>query len=78
MRLLTRLEHRIPDAGLYFSDFSQRMSLKEVIVGPLSTVGRDELHKALGTMGKRVEVYKARLAFRTYTVTRQLNPALWE
>jgi hypothetical protein len=77
MRLFTRLNDRDPDTGLYFANFSRRMSLSEVIVGPQSTLTRDELHDALGTLGRRVEVYNARLAFRTYTVTRQLNPALW-
>jgi hypothetical protein len=78
MRLFARLNDRDPDTGLYFADFSRRMSLCEVIVGPLSTVKPDELHGALGTLARRVEVYKARLAFRRYTVTRQINPALWE
>jgi len=78
MRLFTRLNDRDPDTGLYFADFSRPTSLREVIVGPLSTVTRDELHDALGTLGRRVEVYKARLAFRTYTVTKQLNHALWK
>jgi hypothetical protein len=77
MRLFTRLNDRDPDTGLYFANFSRRMSLSEVIVGPQSTLTRDELHDALGTLGRRVEVYNARLAFRTYTVTRQLDPALW-
>lgn len=78
MRLFTRLKDRDPNVGLYFADFSPRISIREVIVGPLSTVKRDELRDALGTLSSHVEVYKSRLAFRTYSVTRQLNPALWE
>ena len=78
MRLFTRLNARDPQTGLFFADFSQRMRLKEVIVGPLSTVTREELQDALGTLAPRVEIYKARLAFRTYTVTRQRNPSLWK
>ena len=78
MRLFTRLNDRDPETGLYFADFSRRISLSEVVVGPLSTVKRDELHDVLGTLERRVKVYKARLAFRTYTVTKQLNPALWK
>lgn len=77
LRLFTRLSDRDPDTGLYFADFSHRMALKEVIVGPLSAVTRDELRSALGGLVRRVEVYKARLAFRTYTVTRQLDSARW-
>ena len=78
MRLFTRLNDKDPDTGLYFAQFARRMSLKEVIVGPLSTVTRKDLSEALGTLGRYAEVYKARLAFRTYTVTRQRNPALWK
>jgi hypothetical protein len=78
MRLFARLNDKDPDNGFYFAKFARRMSLKEVIVGPLSAVTRDELSEALGTLARYVEVYKARLAFRTYTVTRQRNPALWK
>jgi len=78
MRLFARLNDKDPSTGLYFAKFARRMSLKEVIVGPLSTVTRKDLSEALGTLGQYVEVYKARLAFRTYTVTRQRNPALWQ
>jgi hypothetical protein len=53
------------------------LALKEVIVGPLSTVTRKDLSEALGSLDRYVEVYKARLAFRTYTVTRKHNPAIW-
>lgn len=78
VRIFTRLNDKDPNTGLYFADFSRRMSLKEVIVGPLSTVMRDEVRDALGTLAQRVNVYKARLAFRTYRVTRQRNPPLWK
>ncbi|WP_271623506.1 DUF2971 domain-containing protein [Bradyrhizobium sp. CCBAU 11430] len=78
LRLFTRLNDKDPSNGLYFADFSSRMTLKEVIVGPLSAVTQEELKAALGDLEPRVDVYKARLAFRTYTVTRQLNPTLWE
>jgi hypothetical protein len=78
LRLFTRLNDKDPSSGLYFADFSSRMKLKEVIVGSLSPVTREELKKALGDLESRVNVYKARLAFRTYKVTRQLDPTLWE
>lgn len=77
VRLFTRLQDRDPDTNLFFADFSRQMTLKEVIVGPLSTITPDELRQALGHLARRVQVYKARLAFKTYTVTRQRNPTLW-
>jgi hypothetical protein len=78
MRLFTALTDRDPDTGLYFADFGEKMKLKEVIVGPLSTVTRDELTDALGDMASKVQMFKARLAFRTYTVTRQHKASLWK
>lgn len=51
--------------------------LKEVIVGPLSTITRQELYDALGELAPNIQVYKARLAFKTYTVTRQRNEKMW-
>jgi Protein of unknown function (DUF2971) len=62
MRLFTRLNDKDPHTGLYFANFSRRMSLREVIVGLLCTLTRDELLDALSTLRHRVEVYKARLA----------------
>jgi hypothetical protein len=77
MRLFIALNDRDLETRCYFANFSDKMVLKEVIVGPLSTVGRDELRDALGDL-VRVEAYKARLAFKTYTVARQRNPKMWE
>jgi hypothetical protein len=56
MRIFTRLNDKDPDTGLYFANFAQRMSLKEVIVGPLSAVTRDDLREALGTLVRYVKV----------------------
>lgn len=77
-RLFTALDVQDPETGHYFANFSDKMVLKEVIVGPLCKIKRDELQDALGDIAPRVEAYKARLAFKTYTVTRQLNPKMWK
>jgi hypothetical protein len=76
-RVFTRLNDRDPETGLYFAEFCDGMSLKEVIVGAMCELTRKELTAILGESGQLVESYKARLAFRTYTVTRQKNAALW-
>ncbi len=78
LRLFTRLDDQDPQSKLYFAQFSPQMVLKEVIVGPLSTITRTELLSALGDQAEGVEVYKARLAFKTYAVTRQLDPSKWD
>jgi hypothetical protein len=78
LRLFTQLDDRDPTSKLYFAQFSPKMALKEVIVGSLSTVTREELLAALGDQAKRIDIYKARLAFRTYTVTCQRDPSRWD
>ena len=77
LRLFTALNDKDPKTGLFFADFANKIKLKEVIVGPLSTITRAEVADALGDL-RHVEVYKARLAFKTYRVTRQRNPAMWK
>jgi hypothetical protein len=78
MRLFTALNDRDPDTSLYFAEFGKDMRLEEVIVGPLSTVTRDELTEALGDLAGTVQVFKARLAFKTYAVTRQRKKGMWK
>jgi hypothetical protein len=74
MRLFVVLENKDQTSGLFFADFSRKMRLREVIVGPLSTVTCDELNSALGTLRRKVLVYKAHLALRTYTVVSRECP----
>jgi hypothetical protein len=62
---------------LYFAEFSDKLSLKQVIVGAESTVTRQELAAALSDLAQTVEAFKARLAFRSFRVVRQQNPRLW-
>jgi hypothetical protein len=78
VRCFTDLKDQDPVTRLYFADFSPKLVLKEVIVGPLSTVTREELTDALGDLAVKVALFKARLAFKTYTVTRQLNAKMWK
>jgi hypothetical protein len=76
-RIFTALNDKDPDTGLFFADFGAKMTLKEVIVGPLATMTRADVADAIGDLNG-VTVYKARLAFKTYRVTRQLNPKMWK
>lgn len=65
------------EGGHHFTNFSDDISLKEVIVGHRSTLTRDEIRAALGDQASHVSVCKARLAFKSYMVVPQLNQALW-
>jgi hypothetical protein len=76
-RAFLALDDRDPETGLCFADFSENIRLREVIVGAMSTVTRQELAEALGDLAPTVAVVKARLAFQTFKVVRQLKAALW-
>jgi hypothetical protein len=63
--------------GLYFAEFSDRLVLRQVIVGAESAISRSELSEALGKELQHVEQLKARLAFKSFTVVRQRSRKLW-
>lgn len=66
-RIFTQLEERDPSTGLYFAPFNEHLILREVIVGPLSTVTQNDLESVLGpTTG--VTFTKSRLAFNSFQV----------
>lgn len=67
-RIFTTLEDRDPDSGLFFGGFNEQLVLREVIVGPLSSVTQQDLLEALGTTSD-VEFIKGRLAFNSFQVT---------
>ncbi len=77
MRLFVNLNDRDPFTGLYYCDFSNSLTLGEIIVGHSSTVTRSELVAALGNLAPKVQMWKARLSFRSFSVVRQRNEALW-
>jgi hypothetical protein len=78
LRVFARLKDRDAITGHCFEDFSSKMVLREVIVGPSSTATRADIDAALGTLARKVEVRKARLAFKTYSVIRQRDPNMWK
>ncbi len=54
-------------SGLYFADYNEQLVLQEVIVGPLSSITKQDLHDALGTT-TNVAFTKGRLAFNSFQV----------
>ncbi|WP_141340314.1 DUF2971 domain-containing protein [Bradyrhizobium sp. USDA 3458] len=65
-------------SGHYFIEFDDQVALREVIVGHRSTISRDDIAQALGSLQPQVTSYKARLVFRSFNVVRQQNDRLWE
>ena len=76
-RVFPQLQERDP-SGLYFLEFDDQVSLREVIVGPRSSLCRSDVAQVLGAPVPEVQSYKARLAFRSFDVVRQKNDRLWE
>lgn len=76
-RMFIHLEERDAN-GLYFYEFDDKVTLKQVIVGHESTITRRQLKRALGDLAPDVEVLKGRLAFRSFRVVRQRAAALWK
>jgi hypothetical protein len=74
-RLFLALEEA-DENGQYFADFGHQLVLRELIVGPDSSVTRADAQDALSGL-KRVAVRKTRLAFRGYKVVRQHDPTKW-
>jgi hypothetical protein len=65
------------EGGFYFWPFSEHLKLVKVIVGHCSSVSRSKLKETLGKLAPEVTQFKARLAFNSFTVTRQNNKKLW-
>lgn len=76
-RAFVTLAEMDEDSGLHFAEFSDRLTLRKVIVGAESSVSRQQLSEALGVESQHVEQIKARLAFKSFSVVRQRNRALW-
>lgn len=66
--------------GNYFADFGESLRLTGVIVGPRSTVSRNDLETAFSKarLDYRPINFKSRLAFRSFRVVRNKNKKLWE
>ena len=77
VRALVTLEDCDPQTHLYFAKFSDRLRLREVIVGVASTTTRAAISDALGSLAPTVAARKARLAFGSFRVVRQNNERLW-
>jgi hypothetical protein len=74
-RLYTTLEDC--ENGLYYYNFGDTLTLKQVIVGGASSITRAQLADALGSLAESVETFKARAAFKSFRVVRNKNARLW-
>ncbi|WP_293855074.1 DUF2971 domain-containing protein [Sphingomonas sp. SCN 67-18] len=78
VRRFMQIDERKRDDKIWYEPFSPTLVLKEVIVGPNSDLTRDDLRNALGSLVGDVEMRKARLAFRTFSVVEQRLASAWK
>jgi len=74
-RVYVSLEEEIE--GLFYADFSDSLVLRQVIVGAQSQLTRSQISAALGDLNDKVEVFKARAAFKSFDVVRNMDDSLW-
>jgi hypothetical protein len=77
-RVFTNLEEKDEKTGLYFLPFSNQFSLTKVIVGERCVVSRAEVERSLETYSNKVTSFKARAAFKDFTVTRNELDRMWQ
>ena len=60
-------------SGYYFKAFDDDLQIREVIAGPLCDVSRRAIEDALRSSSWSVDIQKARLAFRSFRVVKDLR-----
>lgn len=78
VRILVTLDQADPETGVFFSDFGRQLALREVIVGPRSTLAKDAVQAALSPEDGNVKIMKARLAFKTFRLVPQRDTQSWD
>jgi hypothetical protein len=68
-RVFVALDKNTVEGGLYFYDFQENLSLKEVFLGPLCSLPLEGIRALVkNTYGEAVHVQKTRLAFKSFSV----------
>jgi hypothetical protein len=63
--------------GFHYAEFSEKLKLRQVIVGAEADIKRAEVASALGDLATCVEVFKARAAFRSFRIVQNKDGTLW-
>jgi hypothetical protein len=68
IRMFVRVDHNTVEHGLYFYDFSERLRLREVIIGPLCEIPIEAVCSMVGALYEDVEILKAALSDLAFEV----------
>jgi len=72
-RVFARLDEREPKNGLYYLNFNPHFTLREVILGARCSATPQEFAQHVVPSKGRVEIVKARPAFQSFRIVRQLR-----
>ncbi len=75
-RCFLQLDEVDIEAGNYFAGFEPNYLLRDVIVGAIFKVTRAQILEAVGEPSE-VDIFKTRLAFRSFRVVKNLDQSLW-
>ncbi|NLS03563.1 hypothetical protein HGP14_09345 [Rhizobium sp. P32RR-XVIII] len=75
--MVFQLDQEEKEGDLYFHHFEPNPRLAQVIVGAESAVSRQQVADAIGAL-VNVESFKARLAFKSFTVRKNDLPRRWK
>jgi hypothetical protein len=70
VRLSVELDTKDSETGFYYYEFDERVRLAEVIAGPSCPVTESEVKELLSATDTPVDIFKARLAFKSFKVVR--------
>ena len=76
VRASFKLDHKSQQAGLYFAEFSEKVKLREVILGVRCELPLIEVQQLVSTFAHPVTVIKARIAFDRFRVERDERVAI--
>ncbi len=71
-RVMGELRNQDTD-GHYYADFGKDLMLREVVIGVRNETSQREVAEWIGDLGHDVAIRKARLAFKQFKITEQLN-----
>ncbi len=68
VRLFVELEENRKESGIYFEPFTNRIQLREVILGPRCKLSVDSIRELVKNFKPKVNVIKSRIAFTKFEV----------
>ena len=77
MRSFVRLDDPDPASGHYYVRFGKELSLKKIIVGSEAEISRKDILSAAQSYNGTLELFKARAAFKSFRVVRNMDDSLW-